>query len=507
MCRVEQLSLLMHCCPLSAVKLIGSCPQLLSAPLADIQQQLVALCSIMGAASQPERVVPLLLWRPGLLLLPDAQEPQDQATSHAGWQLGQQQEQEQQREEQQQEQQQQLLANLQQDVQHQEQQQAAPATVDAVAQSLQHLTCVLGVPADIIHALVTRAPDLLQLGAAGPSAVSAAAASLEGSWLLGAAAGLQQRQQYQHELLQLLQPQQYSRGMKRRKLGQGRVGTAAGWYTAVQAVEEEVLRCQWWADTQQQQQQLGLQQLVLQAPGLLVLSAARQAEAGVHQQHSAAADAGRAGGYSEPDVEGAPAGLTARLQLLCDELLLMLERSNQHMEQQQQQQQQQQQAWQGSPGSPRSQPLQQQQDPHWWQQQQQQELAVALQKAAVLEPCILTRPPGWVAMQLQQLAAALQVPPIDMLRLLVAYPCLLWLTQDQIFEQIRVLCGILKLPTREVKHLLTKADATQLLLLHPEAVKKRFVAAAQAAGGDHHKVRQLIRNHPSSFLNRNVAAR
>jgi hypothetical protein len=249
---------------------------------------------------------------------------------------------------------------------------------------------------------------------------------------------------------------------------------------------------------------------------LLVLAAAHQAEAGVHQQQSAVAEANGAGGYSEPASVGAPAGLTDRLQLLCDELLLVLDRSNQYLEeqeeqqyqeqyqqQQQQQQQRRRQAWQGSPGNSRHQQLQQQHH-LWWQQEQ--ELAVALQKAAVLEPCILTRPPGWVAVQLQQLAGALQVPPSDMLLLFLAHPCLLWLTQDQIFDQIRVLCGVLRLPVREVKRLLTQADAAQLLLLHPEAVKKRFAAAAQAAGGDHH-LRQLIRNQPSCFLNENVAAR
>lgn len=65
--------------------------------------------------------------------------------------------------------------------------------------------------------------------------------------------------------------------------------------------------------------------------------------------------------------------------------------------------------------------------------------------------------------------------------------------------QVRVLCGVLKLPAQGVKRTVAQPDAVQLLLMHPEGVKKGFVAAAKAAGGEA-SVRALLRQQPAALL-------
>lgn len=457
---MEQLSLLLRCCPLTSVKLIGSCPELLSAPLGAVQQQLTALCSVMGvAAGQPDRVVPLLLWKPALLLLDAAQPPpqrQPQPQPH-----------------------------LQEADTHND-------PVAAVGMQIDTLASVLQLPGSVVQELVLRAPDLLHLAAGGPAAVAAAEAALNHSWLLGGCSqqqrgakeeeegqelvgGVPQRQQYQQQLLQLLRPWQYSRIAKKRRVKQPQgssssgsvVGVSAaaspggaGWYDAVHAAEAAVVSCQWWADvTQSQQQQQGdlsaqRQQLLLQAPALLVLAAGD--------------------GVLPAEDSQSGCALDHRVQQLSDQLSQLLVDNNEE----------------GGVDD--------------GAQQQQQELPhTAVKQLAVLEPCVLMRPPGWVASQLQQLAAALKVPVSTIVGLFCKHPALLWLTQAQVFERVRVLCGVLKLPAGNVKQLLVgqSPGAAQLLLMHPEAVKRGFVAACSAvAAGDEAWLRQTLQKDPALLL-------
>jgi hypothetical protein len=270
-------------------------------------------------------------------------------------------------------------------------------------------------------------------------------------------AAVQRRQQYQQQLVQVLQPQRYSNVAKRRKVRHpgGHTGSeAAGWYDAAQAVEAAVVGCQWWdkplsPPSAQQQHLSALQQLVLQAPGLLVLTAAGAAA-------------------SEPQqVDAAGGGLEARLQALCDQLQQLLDSSE---------------------------------DAHQSAQQQRQLLA-DVRHAAVLEPCILTQPPGWVVSQLQQLSGALQVPAHSMVSLWLQHPCILWLTQAQVFEQVRVLCGLLSRQAQQVKQLLlAQPDAVLLMLVRPEALKKGFAVAAREAEGGAGALASVLQKHPAALL-------
>jgi hypothetical protein len=499
--RVEQLSLLLHCCPVTSVRLIGTCPGLLTVPLSTVQQHLSALCSIMGRPGQPERVVPLLLAQPALLLGPEhSPTPSSSGT------------------EQQQQQNEDVAAAL----------GVAPTTMTAVStvsRQLHDLSTVLSLPQATVQRLVLRAPDLLQLAAAGPDAVAAAVARLSGCWLMDPDAAVQQRQQYQQELVHLLQPGRYSNVAKKRKVRQGQGSDAAGWYEAAQAMEACVLSCQWWSDAQQQQQMLPpFQQSVQQAPALLVLAAAEGQQMGhpEEQQHAAAAgDKAAKPSSHPPEAEGAldTGGLAARLGSLCNQLQQLVDNSQQTQQQQQQQAHQQQlitqpaqtNAQSGAQHQPGSQELHRRQQhkqqmlhqPQHQQQQQQQQAAqqllAAVRQAAVLEPCILTQPPDWVVNQLQQLSGALQTPSERTLSLCLRHPSILWLTQGQVFEQVRVLCGVLRLPAQQVKQLVAQPDAVLLLLVRPEALKKGFSTAAKAAGGEG-ALRSVLRQHPAALL-------
>ena len=393
---------------------------------------------------------------------------------------------------------------------------------EAVQQQLAILSSSLGLSLRLVHELVLRAPDLLVLAAQGEAAVAAAADTLAASWLVagsrdhqpaaadagagaaaaasaaaGADAGVAQRQQYQHELLQLLRPEQHSKGMQRRAIGGQSNGSAGAvvWYDAAAAVERASLSCQWWSHTQQHQAQVqvqgagcvqlpGLQQLVLQAPALLVLAAA-QTQQGQPASHPSSTSAtqpptdpliqfhtqsdtqhypgqvptglGNAGATSSSlarmyvaDLGLGSGGLAGRLQALCDKLMPLLEEDGNQQQQQlvrvQDLQQRHEQVRPAGSSSVQqgmqpqqqgrktrsSQSSQQQQQQH----QQQQQLLLDLARVAVLEPCLLVQPPGWVYCQLKQLAGALQVTPCAMLSLFLQHPAILWLTQAQVFEQV-----------------------------------------------------------------------
>lgn len=206
-----------------------------------------------------------------------------------------------------------------------------------------------------------------------------------------------------------------------------------------------------------------LQQLVLQAPGLLVLTAS--ASAAVAEEPQPAGPLSHDLGGVGEQVDAAGGRLAARLQVLCNQLQQLLDSGDDY---------------------------QQLQQPGW--------LLAAVRHAAVLEPCILTQPPGWVVMQLQQLSGALQVPAHSMLSLWLQHPCILWLTQAQVFEQVRVLCGLLSLPARQVKQLLAQPDAVLLMLVRPEALKKGFVVAAREAAGGHGALASVLRQQPAALL-------
>jgi hypothetical protein len=408
---------------------------------------------------------------------------------------------------------------------------AAPRPLTAVStigHQLHVLSAALSLPPATVQGLAVGVPDLLQLAAAGPDAVAAAVARLSRSWLMEPDVAVQQRQQYQQELVQLLQPSRYSNVAKKRKVRQVQESAAAGWYEAAQAVDACVLSCQWWSDAQQQQQLPPLQQLVHQAPALLALVAAEGVQMGhpEGQQHAAAAE-GQAARQSwrPPDEKVAVDtwGLAARLHSLCYQLQQLVDKKQQAQHQHQQPfdigpaQTKAQSSTQHQPGSQelhtRQQPNQkmphhlqhqQQHQPQQQQQQQQQqqadkELSASVCQAAVLEPCILTQPPGWVVNQLQQLSAALQIPTQCMLSLWLHHPSILWLTQGQVFEQVRVLCGVLRLPAQQLKELVAQPDAVLLLLVKPEALKKGFKTAAKAAGGDG-ALRSVLRQHPAALL-------
>jgi hypothetical protein len=388
----------------------------------------------------------------------------------------------------------------QQQEQPQEQQQQWFAAA-GVARRLQDLSTGLGLPYSCMQELVLRAPDLLQLAAAGPEAIAAAASALSSSWLLAPASAVHGRQQYQRQLLQLLQPQLYSKGLRKRRVKQ-QEQHAGGWYDAAQASEDAGLQCQWWRQPQpqqpQQQQQLSpFQQLVLQAPALLALAGQQS------QQATALQDSQMRLPAWQPAARRA-AELDLRLQLLCDQLLPLLLQdtaaaaalqglrlpAQQGGHQQHQGRQQQ---------SPQFGVEPEQQPALYTGQQQHQQMTAALEHAAALEPCLLVQSPDWVVVQLQKLSAALQVPLASMVLLFLQRPGLLWLTQAQVFEQVRVLCGVFMLPAQQVKQLVATPDAAPLLLMHQEAVKLNFIAAAAAAGGQA-KLRQKLLQRPELLL-------
>jgi hypothetical protein len=342
-----------------------------------VQQQHAVLARLFQCESQPARLAPLLLWQPSLLLA----EQQQQASQEA-WQ--------------------------------QQQQPGGVQTVDSLAgvqQRVTQLAASLQLPGSLILQAVLDVPDVLALSQPATAAVLTALAS---SWLADAEA-LRARQQYRGQLLQALKPPQ-SNGRQGRK-GRGSRQAAAqqqsllqhtpslDWFAAAELQERAAVGCQWWE--QQQQDLPAVQQLMLQAPGLLVLQARSGSD-----------------------------GLDARLLQLAS-----------HLQQQAVDQ------------------LHHQQDQGQWLSQ--------VQRLAVLEPRALSHPPGFVGAQLQQLARSLQLPLAEAWALVQGCPGLLWLTQAQLFQRIRVLCGVLGVPARSIGRQTVVCNSPWLLLLPPRVLKQQ----------------------------------
>jgi hypothetical protein len=467
-------------CTVTALKLIGSCPQLLTAHLPAMQQQLAALCCLMGSADAPASpavVVPLLLWQPSLLLL-DVQEQLGGVMPHSSsWQ---------------QQQQQQIQANL-------NEQQADSNAILAVQQQLQELSSGLQLPGSLVQQSVLGTPDVLQLvTGSGTHAAAAAAEALAGSWLCADGAA-KVRQQYQQHLLHLLRPpvpqqqpqvkQGRQQRAKRKQLQQsGRQDQQQMTkYVAAEALGYAAASCQWWScsssnfSSQEVQHLPGLQQLVVQAPAVPVLAAMSAAVVQQPVYESAAAAAG----------DGGALGL--RLQSLCQQLLAVLQAD----EQQQQQQQR------GADSLPTSRPSSKQQQ----QRRLQQSTAVTyvqllnqLRTAAVLEPCLLSQPPGFVVSQLLQLSKLLALSPGALWQLLLQCPAVLWLTEAQVYERIRVLSGVLKMPAAKLRERLAMPGALQVLLLEASAIRERGQVLLGQQADVQQVTLQLLRQQPQALL-------
>ncbi|KAF8072676.1 hypothetical protein HT031_000336 [Scenedesmus sp. PABB004] len=237
--RAEELALALDCCTVSALKLVGACPSLLSAPLPAVRAAAAALGAALAA--RPAALLPLLLARPGLLLPPGA--------PGGG-----------------------------------EQQGGAGGPVQQVEQALGVLAGALQLPASAAQRLVLAAPELLDLAASGAAAVTGAAAELDASWLC-ASGSADRRHAYQAALLRQLAPaaqpaQQHRRRTQAQQAHpqQQEQGEAAGpppRYAAADALAHASAACQWWAGSgaAAAQQQPPLQRLVAQAPQLLAVAA------------------------------------------------------------------------------------------------------------------------------------------------------------------------------------------------------------------------------------------
>jgi hypothetical protein len=408
-----------------------------------MQQQLAVLCSLLGskeAPASPAAVVPLLLWQPGLLLpelmgnssrVPLSSQQQQQGQQGCSLQTAG------------------SSSNPLQLLQHQ----------------LQELPHALQLPGSLVQHAVLAIPELLQL--AGSNYTTAAAAAVEAlscSWLCAGGAATR-RQQYQQQLLRLLRcpEQQQRQGPTKRKQSQQlqlpsqEDQLQQGRYIAAHALYRAALSCQWWSSsssssfsTPEVQQLPALQQLVMQAPALLVLAAVP----GTAVDHRPAEAAASAVGAT---------GLSMRLQGLCQQLLDVLQAD-----------QQQQQKAPGGSNAAGSCPKQQQQEQFTPSSSiGYGELLEQLQATAVLEPCLLSQPPAFVASQLMQLSKLLALHPIHLWQLLLQCPAVLWLTDTQVYNRIRVLSGVLKMPAVQLKERLAVPGALQVLLMDSSTVRKQ----------------------------------
>jgi hypothetical protein len=411
-----------------------------------MQQQLAVLCSLLGskdAPASPAAVVPTLLWQPGLLL-PEVTEDSSTVPFNSQQQ--------------------------QQGQQGSEWQEAGSSPLQLLQHQLQELPHALQLPTSLVQHAVLATPELLQLAGSNDATAVAAVETLSCSWLCAGGAATR-RQQHQQQLLQLLRcpEQQQRQGRTKRKQSQQLQAPTQedqlqqGRYIAADALDRAALSCQWWSSSSSSnsfsspevQQLPALQQLVVQAPALLVLAAV-PGSAVDHQPAEAAAAA----------AAGAT-GLSMRLQGLCQQLLDVLQADRQQQQQQ-------------APGSS----IAASRWPKRQQQQQQQQLTPSsrisygelleqLQATAVLEPCLLSQSPAFVASQLMQLSKLLALHPFGLWQLLLQCPAVLWLTEAQVYNRIRVLSGVLKMPAVQLKDRLTAPGALQVLLMDSSTVRRQ----------------------------------
>lgn len=511
---------MLSCCTVTALKLLACCPQLLTAQHNHMQQQLSHLCSVMGCSGRPAEVVPLLLWQPKLLLMPHEAHQQQTTSSSSSRVTG-------------------GSGLLAAGPQQQQQQQmfvqehaVGVDSVEQVNQQLQRLQQQLQLPQALVQVMVLRTPRVLELcssinnGGSSSSASSssvvgdknseegftdrgrgqvtalqpaaAAAAHLFSSWLCASEAALQ-RSKCQERLLQLMTV----KAAKDRKRQQQRAGPSSQqqqhevqWlpvgvcrYMAADAQSYHTASCQWWVrrDLLQQQLQLPLlQQVLLQAPDLLLLAAAAADQAAGKSPTAVSAapqvirDAG--GIYAATDT------LEARLHSLCQELDRVL-----HASEQQQQ--------------PPMQSIKQggvlQNDRASNKQASADDLLQQVQAAAVLEPNLIAQPPSLVASQVAQLSRVMLLTPKQLLTAAQHCPAVLWLTGRQVFERVRVLCGIMRLPAPQVRQKLLDPIVLPVLLLGADDLRGSFRAVIEvgaACEGSEERARQFVRDRPELLL-------
>jgi hypothetical protein len=87
-----------------------------------------------------------------------------------------------------------------------------------------------------------------------------------------------------------------------------------------------------------------------------------------------------------------------------------------------------------------------------------------------------------------------------MWQLLQQCPAVLWLTEAQVYERIRVLSGVLKMPAAQLRERLAAPGSLQVLLMDTNTIRERGNVLLGQQAVVQQDTLQLLRQRPHALL-------